>query len=334
MSVNDGKIPLTVEWAFPDFDAENSPIRNIKGDSYFEHVEETMLGTPGYVTSNDLKIGGILIVSDDNVMLFDTGMGEVNPIMPLGSDYNLYQQLSDIGCTDIDIVITSHMHFDHTGWNIRYANTNANDNKDGDDNDSDKELLILPTWDQPTVYYVQNDEFYYWTELQIEDESTTDMAIVATKKTISTHVESLVESGQIALRFGDYFVSSNVQVRRCIGHTPGHQCIVLYDENMKALVLFAGDASHTPYQVSDPDLNTAFDTLPDNARQTRNLLVREAFENDILFAPIHYPGVGRIVECDDDICHAKNGLTWIQMSDSDLRQWSKRVREEGKNDLR
>ena len=92
----------------------------------------------------------MLIISDDLYILYDTGMGQVNPFIDLSntSSMNFPQHLEFLGCTDIDIIITSYLHFDHTGWNVQYE-------KDSKGNINTN--IIIPSWNHPTVYYVQND---------------------------------------------------------------------------------------------------------------------------------------------------------------------------------
>eukprot|EP01084_Bolivina_argentea_P047299 87147_1 len=327
--VIDGTFPLPVSWAFPNLNITDD-MKDINGESYFVYQEGNDENEGGYISNPNLEMGGILILSDGLQILFDAGIGEVNPAF-VPSDQsatnNLYAHLQRLGCTDIDIVISSHLHFDHTGWNVKYDKS--------EEKTEENQFPIIPSWGHPTIYFVQNDEYYYWKEFQLDDPLMADLAYSATKHMMVTHVESLVKSGQIALRFGDYPLTSNVYVERCIGHTPGHQCLYLYDDNKELRAMFSGDALHSPFQVTMPDLCAAFDVNQTESTITRHKLVNKAFEgNDILFVPLHFPGIGNVIKCDN--CNSQNGLIWRKLNVEDVKKWSANVMGDNKykQDLR
>jgi len=89
---------------------------------------------------------GILIVTPTQKIVFDTGNGIVAPATIEGRILSLYDQLVELGCEDIDMIVHSHLHGDHTGWDVTYDTNND----------------IVPTWPLPTTYVVQSDEYNYW----------------------------------------------------------------------------------------------------------------------------------------------------------------------------
>ena len=56
-------------------------------------------------------------------------------------------------------------------------------------------------------------------------------------------------------------------MRPAPGHTPGHVVLQLPDGGEKAM--FCGDVCHHPIQVHEPDWNTRFCEIPEQARLTR-----------------------------------------------------------------
>jgi glyoxylase-like metal-dependent hydrolase (beta-lactamase superfamily II) len=99
---------------------------------------------------------------------------------------------------DIHIVINSHLHFDHCGWNTVRHNGK-----------------ILPTFPNAT-YYAQHGEWEHAHQNQRDGVSY-----------LTENYDPLVESGQMKLLRGDQEIVPGISVRVFPGHTRDMQAIVV-----------------------------------------------------------------------------------------------------------
>ena len=99
---------------------------------------------------------------------------------------------------DVDIVINSHLHFDHCGWNtVRQG---------------DKIAATFPK----AKYYVQEGEWKHAHEHQRDGVSY-----------MTENYDPLVESGQMTLLRGDAEIAPGISVRVYPGHTRDMQAILV-----------------------------------------------------------------------------------------------------------
>jgi glyoxylase-like metal-dependent hydrolase (beta-lactamase superfamily II) len=71
---------------------------------------------------------------------------------------------------------------------------------------------------------------------------------------------------------------------------------VLYLADGGRRALFCGDVCHHPLQVHEPDWNTRFCEIPEQARATRHKALEHCAEHGALLFPTHFaaPHVARI----------------------------------------
>ena len=82
------------------------------------------------------------------------------------------------------------------------------------------------------------------------------------------------------------------------GHTPGS--ISLYLNSNCQQALFTGDIFHHPIQVYQPEWNSAFCSLPEQARTTRREVLEYCVETGALMMPAHFgPSHAGRVACPD-----------------------------------
>jgi glyoxylase-like metal-dependent hydrolase (beta-lactamase superfamily II) len=84
-------------------------------------------------------------------------------------------------------------------------------------------------------------------------------------------VAPIVDAGLADLVGLGHRVCDSVWFEPTTGHTPGHVSVVVSSGGAKAII--TGDMTHSPIQIADPELSSAFDTDQEAARVTR----REAF---------------------------------------------------------
>lgn len=188
------------------------------------------------------------------------------------------ERLHAAGChpEDVNLVLCTHMHVDHVGWNTRLANGRW-----------------VPTF--PHAKYVFSKEEYE----QYQPENLRPECPPPFMYSYQDSVLPVIESGQALIVSGEHQVNDILTVIPSPGHTPGHVTIRAADGNQAGL--FLGDVIHNPVQIADPDLNSAYCEIPHVARQSRRQLLERAVETNSLLVPGHFlaPHVGRVAREDD-----------------------------------
>lgn len=236
---------------------------------------EPVAGHPNEKNQLPLGLNCLVVRAGEQVVLIETGMGNKVPNRvretAFPGDYGyLLDNLAKIGLRpeDVDIVINTHLHADHCGWNtVRRGE------------------LVLPTFPRAR-YYVQRDE---WEDFLHPNERTRG----------SYWAENLApahEAGQLALVNGETQITPEVTVIPSPGHTRGHMSVVISAGGETAVYL--GDVNQHPAQLERPAWVSAFDVLPLVSLETKRRLVEQAMAgNWLLFAVHHaFPGVGRLTE--------------------------------------
>lgn len=152
----------------------------------------------------------LLVETADHRVLVDTGVGskegekfqEIYRIDNAGSPTRLEDSLRALGTepADIDVVLSTHLHFDHAGGNTLV----------GDDGE--------PTAAFPNaVYRVRRDE---WEFAHLDNERVKASYIPA-------NFDPLEREGRIEFIEEDGEVVPGIEVRRTPGHTPGHQSVLI-----------------------------------------------------------------------------------------------------------
>jgi glyoxylase-like metal-dependent hydrolase (beta-lactamase superfamily II) len=147
-----------------------------------------------YVTAG---LNSLLIRSGKQAVLVETGMGnKLSDRMKkfYGQPAKLLENLSAAGVApeDVDIVINSHLHFDHCGWNtVR-----------------DKNGKIVPTFPRAR-YYAPEGEWQYARKPSERDAISY----------IQENYDPLVESGQMTLLKGGEEIVPGISVKTFRGHT-------------------------------------------------------------------------------------------------------------------
>jgi glyoxylase-like metal-dependent hydrolase (beta-lactamase superfamily II) len=177
----------------------------------------------------------------------------------------------------IDIVLCTHLHSDHVGWNTVQ--------RDG---------RWIPTF--PNAKYL-----FSRAENEIGDPRRSPAAAADLQRCNAYHdsVLPVIEAGQAVLLDGAHSIDDTMLIEPAPGHTPGHVVLKLADRGERAL--FAGDAIHHALQVHMPHWNSGFCELPDLARATRRRLLEHCAEDNALLFPIHFgaPHVAAIERAGD-----------------------------------
>lgn len=221
-----------------------------------------------------LALNCLLMESDGKTVLIETGQGnkDFEQTRRRGWEPDHGKLLDDLARNgvqpaDVDIVINTHLHNDHTGWNTV-------SNGDGD------LAVTFPN----ARYYIQRCEW--------ED------AMQPNERTRATYLpENLLPveaAGQIEFIDGETQVTSDITVIETPGHTAAHASVVIANGGESAVYL--GDMIQHQVQLERVAWLSAFDVLPLVNLETKKRLIGEAIKNRSLLVAVHnpFPGVGRL----------------------------------------
>ncbi|MFN8042931.1 MAG: MBL fold metallo-hydrolase [Mycobacterium sp.] len=205
---------------------------------------------------------------DGLTVVIDTGVGNDRErpnfavMQHLSTGFLGALQTAGIKPEDVDVVVNTHLHTDHVGWNTHRLNGSW-----------------LPTF--PNARYLMPDADYR--HFAPDGPGSTD----ATRIVFSDSI--LPVADQTELIAGDYQLSDSLWLRPAAGHTPG-STVVWLDAGVPAV--FVGDLTHCPIQIPRPGDACAFDVDADEAAVTRKRIFTEAARRRAAVVPAHYPGAG------------------------------------------
>ncbi|MBI5747334.1 MAG: MBL fold metallo-hydrolase [Nitrospirae bacterium] len=208
----------------------------------------------------------LLVQGNGKRILIDTGVGRKNDpkfcdIYGIEGRSSLLDSLKGYGLKpgDIDIVINTHLHFDHAGGNTFY----------------DEKGRVAPTFPHAR-YFTQKGEW--------------DVALNPNERTRATYLKEnflpLEENNCLELIDGDVEIIKGVSLIKTPGHTLHHQSVLIGSGREKGL--FIGDLIpmaphlHLPYIM-------AYDLYPLTTLETKRWLLARAMDEDWIIFLDHDP---------------------------------------------
>jgi glyoxylase-like metal-dependent hydrolase (beta-lactamase superfamily II) len=195
-------------------------------------------------------LNSLLVRTGDKNILVETGIGNKMPakmVYIYGQPAKLLDQLHGVGVApeDIDIVINTHLHFDHCGWNtVRQG---------------DRMVATFPK----ATYYVQKKEWEH-AHLRLERDAISY---------IDDNYDPLVESGQMVLLEEDREILPGVSVQVFPGHTADMQAVIVASGGKKAC--YISDLIATTWQI-DLAWTTGVDLYPLTSIESRKRYYAQA----------------------------------------------------------
>jgi glyoxylase-like metal-dependent hydrolase (beta-lactamase superfamily II) len=164
-----------------------------------------------------------------------------------------------LGVEYIDLVLCTHLHVDHVGWNTRL--------QDG---------RWAPTF--PSARYLFSEtEFRFWEERNAR----------APVLPFADSVLPVVEAGRHSFVRSDVALDDHVRLLPTPGHTPDHFS-VLFGKGRDDGVI-TGDLIHSPLQARHPELWMKDDVDPDAATVTRRAFLERFCETGTVCCASHFP---------------------------------------------
>jgi glyoxylase-like metal-dependent hydrolase (beta-lactamase superfamily II) len=253
---------LSFGFLFPDTTlVALASARELLAGTHIDWPNETVL----------LAVQSHLVRFAGKTILIDTCVGEHKP-RPARPEWHqrantrYIANLAAAGCAvdDVDIVMCTHLHADHVGWNTRL--------------DSGR---WVPTF--PKARYLMGK-----TEVEHFARETAANA-QANHGSYQDSVLPIIERGLATLAQPNDEIVDGGKLFALTGHTPGQIGLEL-DEGREGRIVFCGDAIHSPAQVFLPDLSTRVCADKALAAQTRRKLIERAAAEDLRLVPGHLRG--------------------------------------------
>ena len=224
-----------------------------------------------------LGLNCLLVRSHDKLVLIETGVGDKEGHRRQASPVEHGNLLSELGALglrpqEVDVVINTHLHADHCGWNTRRL-------EDG---------RLVPTFPRAR-YLIQRGEW--------------EAATHPNERTRATYLAEnllpLEESGALELIEGEHTVTPEITIVPARGHTEDHASVVLTSSGETAI--YIGDMVQHHVQLERTAWVSAFDILPLVSMETKKRIVERAIRERALIVSVHspFPGLGRMTMAED-----------------------------------
>ncbi len=229
---------------------------------------------PHFLRDDDLvplSIHTFLIESDGARILVDTCIGnDKKRDMPEWNarQSDFLEQLASRGAPAdaVDLVMCTHLHVDHVGWNTRFVN--------------DRWVPTFPN----ARYLFGRKEWDYWEKEEdpFGREAKADSIV------------PILESGLADLVEVDHRLTSEVSLISTPGHTPGHVSVLIESAGERAVI--TGDLFHHPCQFARPTWTDIADVDTALAARTRQTFM-DRFSEGTLVLGTHFasPTGGKVV---------------------------------------
>ncbi len=220
--------------------------------------------------SNRIPLGmrPLIVRNGKTTLLIDAGCGDkmdakLAQIYKLDRRYHLDHALADAGITaeQVDIVLASHLHFDHVGGFTAVGKNGA----------------LVPRF--PNAKYVAH---------RAEWEDATHPHERNRASYLQENFLPLKDAGVLTLVDDDAEIIPGVRYRRSGGHTPNHQVVMI--ESAGKTAVFTADMYPTSVHIPDPWV-MGYDLYPMDTLAFKRPFAREAVEREYLLFFEHDPSM-------------------------------------------
>jgi glyoxylase-like metal-dependent hydrolase (beta-lactamase superfamily II) len=187
--------------------AVSDGIYHADGGAFFGVVPKTMWSRKFKANEQNLigvGLNSVLVRTGRQTVLIETGIGNKmseRMVKIYGQPAQLLDNLEKAGISpdEIDVVINTHLHFDHCGWNTVRSGGR-----------------VLATFPR-AQYYVQEGEWQHGRRQHERDAISY----------ISDNYDPLIANGQMHLLYGDQEIVPGISVKLFPGHTQNMQAVII-----------------------------------------------------------------------------------------------------------
>jgi glyoxylase-like metal-dependent hydrolase (beta-lactamase superfamily II) len=243
-------------------------IYRLDGGAFFGVIPKVMWSKKVTADGSNYVAAGlnsVVVRTGEKTVLIETGIGNRLPekmAKIYGQPAKLLDNLEAAGVdpAEIDVVINTHLHFDHCGWNM-----------------VERGGKLVATFPK-AQYYVQEDEWQY-AQRPSERDGVSYM---------TNNYDPLVASRQMQLLRGNQEIVPGISVRVFPGHTQNMQAVILRSGGKTAC--YISDLIPTSAHI---DLNwvMAFDLFPLQSLESRKRYYAEAMAGRWLTMFTHDPNM-------------------------------------------
>jgi glyoxylase-like metal-dependent hydrolase (beta-lactamase superfamily II) len=238
-------IPTSVRWLLPD-----APREQVEAARAW--MQPAFMDENGYLIQS---VHTYVLKTPTRVVLIDTGVGNAKARAGGIPAFNMLdtpflQRLASIGVQpdDVDLVLCTHMHTDHVGWDARRRGNEW-----------------TPTFPRARHAFARPEYEAFTAALR---RSNAQAAVWADS------IEPVVRAGLADVVDADADFGEGIRLEPSFGHTPGHVSVVLESGGGEAV--FIGDVMHSPLQALFPRLRCALGG-PEEASREARLAVLERY---------------------------------------------------------
>lgn len=154
---------------------------------------------------------------------------------------------------DIDIVVTTHCHGDHIGWNVTY--------------DGDTPIKTFPN----STHWIAERDWEHYSKPENDNPA------------FDRSVKPLEQLGALKLIGGVEQLAPGISTLPTNGHTPGQQCVLIKSGDQTGVI--TGDLFHSVAQVTEQSWCPTFDWNTRMSTQSRkNLLMLASTQEWVVFS--------------------------------------------------
>jgi glyoxylase-like metal-dependent hydrolase (beta-lactamase superfamily II) len=228
-----------------------------------------------------LNIQSYILRTPRQTILVDTCVGnhKPRPGRPMFDNLNL-PYLADLAAAgvrpeEVDVVLCTHLHVDHAGWNTQLINGRW-----------------VPTF--PNAKYIfARTEYEFWERRHLDGSEG------PVPNVYDDSILPVMQAGQAVLVDADHQIDDGLWFEPAPGHTPGNVVVNLQSQGARGVL--TGDVMHHPLQLVRPEWSSRACEDPVQSAATRRALIERYADTDTLIAPAHFPSptMGHIISKGD-----------------------------------
>lgn len=231
------------------------------------------LGDRDPAEPEESRVLTFVVRSRGKTILVDTGVG------PWGlwrfGEGHLLDSLAALDVTpeSVDIVLPTHLHLDHVGWNTRPSPNGP-----------------VPTFPRARYLFQQADWDYFTSPAFLSE----DRPI---QQMIRTAVLPLQDTGLMDVIGSEASITEEVTLLHTPGHTPGSVSVLVQSGGEAAILL--GDVAHHAIELTETDWSPLYDVDRSLSARSRKAVVEQAVRLNAYVAGAHFaaadPAFGRMI---------------------------------------